>query len=98
MGDRRSQYCSCSVSKQSCTSRMQLHCALVKHFKFDDFREGQLEAMLPVMHGRDVFVRMATGSGKSLCMFLPPLAASDVSMGVIISPLNALMDQQVYFR
>lgn len=94
MGDRRSQYCSCSTSKH-CTSRMQLHCALVKYFKFDDFREGQLEAMLPVMHGRDVFVRMATGSGKSLCMFLPSLAASDVSMSVIISPLNALMDQQV---
>ena len=93
----RSQYCPCcGNASNQCTARMQLHSALVKYFKFDDFSEGQLEAMIPVMHGRDVFVRMATGSGKSLCMFLPPLAASDVSIGVIISPLNALMDQQVY--
>ena len=35
------------------------------------------------------------GSGKSICMYLPPLAYSDVGMGVVISPLNALMDQQV---
>jgi ATP-dependent helicase YprA (DUF1998 family) len=42
-----------------------------------------------------VFVRMATGSGKSLCMFLVPLAVSDSGMGIVISPLNALMDQQV---
>ena len=35
------------------------------------------------------------GSGKSPCMFLVPLAVSDSGMGVVISPLNALMDQQV---
>ena len=64
-------------------------------FKFAEFRPGQLEATLAVLHNKDVFVRMATGSGKSLCMFLPPLAANDNSMGVIISPLNALMDQRV---
>ena len=57
-------------------------------------RKGQFEATLAVMHHKDVFVRMATGSGKSLCMFLPPLATKDDSMGLITSPLNALMDQQ----
>lgn len=51
--------------------------------------------MLPLLHCKDVFVRMATGSGKSLCMFVPPMAVSHDSMAVIISPLNALMDQQV---
>ena len=48
------------------------------------------------MHHKDVFVRMATGSGKSVCMFLPPVVISDHAMGVIISPMNALMDQQVF--
>ena len=41
------------------------------------------------------FFRMATGSGKSLCMFLPPLCVGESDMGVIISPLKGLMDQQV---
>ena len=51
--------------------------------------------MLPMMHCRDVFARMATGAGKSLCMFLPPLAWSDTACGVVISPLNGLIEQQV---
>ena len=38
---------------------------------------------------------MATGSGKSLCMFLGPLAISEKAIGVVISPLKVLMDQQV---
>ena len=50
---------------------------------------------MPILHGNDVFVRMATGAGKSLCMFLAPLSVSEHAMGVIISPLNGLMDQQV---
>ena len=62
-----------------------------------DFRTGQLEAILPALHGRDVFMRMATGSGKSLCMFTVPLAYSNDAVGVIISPLNALMDEQCVF-
>ena len=54
-------------------------------------------AMLPLLHCKDVFVRMATSYGKSLCMFVPPLAVSSDSMAVVISPLNALMDQQVSY-
>ena len=53
-------------------------------FKFAELRPGQLEATLAVLHNKDVFVRMATGVGKSLCMFLPPLAANDNSMGLIV--------------
>ena len=64
-------------------------------FKYNSFRPGQLAALLPVLHGKDVFVRMATGAGKSLCFYLVPLAASTSAVGVVISPLNALMDQQV---
>ena len=60
-----------------------------------NLRPGQLEAVLPVLHGHDVFVRMATGAGKSLCMFLALLAAQKNGIGIVISPLNGLMDEQV---
>ena len=74
---------------------MKLQLTLQCQFKHDRFRTGQLEAVIPAVHGKDVFVRMATGSGKTLCMLLPPLAKSTSAMGVIISPLNGLMDEQV---
>ena len=102
-----SQFCSksCPLAKGDhtaesvqCSGKLRLTVSLQQHFKFDTFRPGQLEALLPLMHGQDVFVRMATGAGKSLCMFLAPLALSDEAIGVVISPLNALMDQQVWIE
>ena len=42
-----------------------------------------------------MFVWMATGAGKSLCMFLAPLAVSESAVGVVVSPLNGLVEQQV---
>ena len=63
-------------------------------FHHDSLRPGQQEAMLPVMHGHDVLVKMPTGGGKTMCMFVPPLATSDTAMGLVISPLVALMEQQ----
>lgn len=83
-------------ASNDCSGKALLQTALQEYFpKFPAFRPGQLEALLPVIHGRDVFVRMATGSGKSLCMFLAPLAMGESAIGVVISPLSALMDQQV---
>ena len=64
-------------------------------FRYSELRPGQLEAALTVLHGQDVLVRMATGGGKSLCMFLAPLAARADAVGLVISPLNVLMDEQV---
>ncbi len=64
-------------------------------FGFGSVRPGQLEAIIPALHGHDVFVRMATGAGKSICMFSVPLAYSSSAIAVIFSPLNALMDEQV---
>lgn len=78
-----------------CIAKVKLEEALHKYFSFPAFRDGQLDALLPVLHGRDVFVRMATGAGKSLCMFLAPLAVSESAVGVVVSPLNGLMEQQV---
>ena len=56
---------------------------------------SSLGALIPVLHGRDTYVCMATGGGKSLCMYLAPLAASSSATAVVISPLIGLMDEQV---
>ena len=66
----------------------ELQEVLRKYFSYSSFRDGQLEALLPLLHGRDVFVHMATGS---LCMFLAPLATSEDAKGMVISPLNGLI-------
>ena len=81
-----------------CAGKRRLEAALLSYFKFTSFRPGQLETLLPLLHGKDVFARMATGAGKSLWLFLAPLAIGERALGIIISPLNALMDQQVYIH
>ena len=75
------------TSSGSCAAGMKLAQALQSYFGFACFRPGQLEALLPVAHGQDAFVRMPTGGGKSICMFLMPLALNSDAMGIIISPL-----------
>ena len=79
-----------------CDATAKLAAALQKYFKFDNFRPGQREALLPLMHKKDVFLCMETGAWKSLCMFLASLALSDVAVGLVISPLHGLMEQQVF--
>ena len=83
------------VSTLSCPAVSKLHATLQNVFGYTEFRPGQLKAAVAALHGHDVFVRMSTGGGKTLCMFLPPLSISAISMGVVISPLNAIMDEQV---
>ena len=62
-------------------------------FQFDNFRDGQLEAAREVLFKRDVFVRLKTSGGKSLCYLLPALVQTGVC--VVVSPLISLMDDQV---
>lgn len=82
------------ASVSTCPAVLKAQETLQEVFGFSEFRGGQLQAVIAAMHGLDVFIRMSTGGGKSLCMFLPPLCVS-ASIGVIISPLNAIMDEQV---
>lgn len=84
-----------TLSGDECPVRCQVEQTLQEYFGFSSFKPGQLEAVLPVLHGRDVFVRIATGGGKSMCMFLPVLTISSSAIGIIVSPLIGLMDQQV---
>lgn len=71
----------------------QMEKTLVEVFGFSTFRGRQHEAIRSVLAGRDTFVLAPTGGGKSLCYQLPGVALPGTT--VVISPLIALMDDQV---
>src|SRR6185436_11169291 len=62
-------------------------------FGYSAFRGHQADAIAQVMGGGDALVLMPTGSGKSLCFQIPALLRDGV--GVVVSPLIALMEDQV---
>jgi len=73
--------------------RVNLHKALQEHFGFDKFKDNQEKAIESLLAGRDTFVIMPTGGGKSLCYQLPALISEGIA--IIVSPLIALMKNQV---
>ncbi len=74
-------------------SKIDLHTSLKKHFGFNKFKGLQESVVNNLLQGKNTFVIMPTGGGKSLCYQLPALMQEGTA--IVVSPLIALMKNQV---
>ena len=74
-------------------SELDLHASLKKYFGFSKFKGLQETVIENIVQGKNTFVIMPTGGGKSLCYQLPALIQEGTA--IVVSPLIALMKNQV---
>ena len=58
-----------TIKRAGCIMPEKLKCALQKYYKHTDFRPGQLESLLPIVHSKDTFVKLLLAVANH-CMFL----------------------------
>lgn len=74
-------------------SELDVHASLKKYFGFSKFKGLQEGVVKSILQGKNTFVIMPTGGGKSLCFQLPALMQEGTA--IVVSPLIALMKNQV---
>jgi ATP-dependent DNA helicase RecQ len=82
-----------TIKKTSVPQNKDLIAALEQYFGFSEFKGTQEQAIVSLLSGRDTFVIMPTGGGKSLCYQLPAMMLEGCA--IVVSPLIALMKNQV---
>ena len=82
-----------NIPQDSSSHNYDIHQGLHQFFGFTEFKGKQEDAINSLFSGKDTFVIMPTGGGKSLCYQLPALLMPGCA--IIVSPLIALMKNQV---